>query len=81
MRETFFGIFWGITCKSIFQVKCVNTSQLSFEEDSDSLPLESGKTQIQIRTFAGLGFQPKKSHLDEEFVVSLPEGCVFDLIP
>lgn len=39
------------------------------------------KDQIQIRTFAGLGFQPKKSHLDEEFVVSLPEGCVFDLIP
>ena len=38
------NLFGGTTCKSIFQVKCVNTSQLSFEEDSDSLPLEFEKT-------------------------------------
>ena len=38
------NLFWGTTCKSMFQVKCLNNSQLSFEKDSDSLPLEFEKT-------------------------------------
>lgn len=79
MRETFFE---GITSiQEHFPSKMCKHFTAKFWRRFRFCTFGVRKRQIQIRTFAGLGFQLKKSHLDEELVVSLPEGCVFNLIP